>query len=172
MATICPPTWTKSMRWWEASLIYDYDSNSVTVCQQFDVLVSLTQSNVTDVFTKWENLTGEEHLLFYGRLRNLSGKHLHSVVDAALRKVNLFDFRYWECKHLFKDWIGKRWLGIIQGYVFLACIVLTLFKRAWKGDCLLRLPCWQLRPQFTSTSRQLDLTQRAEWYFHQTSINI
>jgi ABC-type multidrug transport system ATPase subunit len=38
----------------------------------------------------WENLTGEEHLLFYGRLRNLSGKKLKRHVAEVLKKVNLY----------------------------------------------------------------------------------
>ena len=38
----------------------------------------------------WETLTAREHLLFYGRLKNLNGVALTSAVDALLRKVNLF----------------------------------------------------------------------------------
>ncbi|GIL46004.1 hypothetical protein Vafri_3096 [Volvox africanus] len=37
----------------------------------------------------WEQLTGEEHLLFYGRLKGLKGKDLRNSVDAALKSVKL-----------------------------------------------------------------------------------
>ena len=37
----------------------------------------------------WETLTAREHLMFYGRLKNLSGAALTSAVDALLRKVTL-----------------------------------------------------------------------------------
>ncbi|GLI63912.1 hypothetical protein VaNZ11_007051 [Volvox africanus] len=37
----------------------------------------------------WEQLTGEEHLLFYGRLKGLKGKDLRNLVDAALKSVKL-----------------------------------------------------------------------------------
>lgn len=39
----------------------------------------------------WEGLTGREHLLFYGRLKNLGGDGLKRAVDDGLRSVNLFD---------------------------------------------------------------------------------
>ncbi|KAH7285099.1 hypothetical protein KP509_33G012600, partial [Ceratopteris richardii] len=47
------------------------------VCPQFDLL--------------WESLTGREHLLFYGRLKNLQEDALKNAVDNALRSVNLLD---------------------------------------------------------------------------------
>ncbi|KAI5074522.1 hypothetical protein GOP47_0010483 [Adiantum capillus-veneris] len=47
------------------------------VCPQHDLL--------------WETLTGREHLLFYGRLKNLKGAELSNAVDASLRSVNLFN---------------------------------------------------------------------------------
>ncbi|MCO5597007.1 hypothetical protein L7F22_051079 [Adiantum nelumboides] len=47
------------------------------VCPQHDLL--------------WETLTGREHLLFYGRLKNLKGATLTNAVDASLRSVNLFN---------------------------------------------------------------------------------
>ncbi|KAG2497357.1 hypothetical protein HYH03_004516 [Edaphochlamys debaryana] len=37
----------------------------------------------------WEQLTGEEHLLFYGRLKGLKGQELKDAVAAALRAVGL-----------------------------------------------------------------------------------
>lgn len=39
----------------------------------------------------WDALTGREHLLFYGRIKNLNGLNLKKSVDSTLRSVNLFD---------------------------------------------------------------------------------
>ncbi|KAF8081609.1 hypothetical protein N665_0874s0003 [Sinapis alba] len=50
---------------------------SMGVCPQHDLL--------------WETLTGREHLLFYGRLKNLKGSELNQVVDESLKNVNLFN---------------------------------------------------------------------------------
>ncbi|XWS51101.1 hypothetical protein CRYUN_Cryun12cG0147500 [Craigia yunnanensis] len=49
---------------------------SMGVCPQHDLL--------------WETLTGREHLLFYGRLKNLRGSALNQAVEESLRSVNLF----------------------------------------------------------------------------------
>ncbi|GIL45991.1 hypothetical protein Vafri_3095 [Volvox africanus] len=49
------------------------------VCPQHDLL--------------WEQLTGEEHLLFYGRLKGLKGAELTNAVAVALKSVNLFNGR-------------------------------------------------------------------------------
>jgi len=49
------------------------------ICPQHDLL--------------WENMSGEEHLRFYGRLKHLSGKQLDNEVDSVLKKVNLWDAR-------------------------------------------------------------------------------
>ncbi|KAJ0049063.1 hypothetical protein Pint_15240 [Pistacia integerrima] len=49
---------------------------SIGVCPQEDLL--------------WENLTGREHLLFYGRLKNLEGSALKQAVEESLKSVNLF----------------------------------------------------------------------------------
>ncbi|XP_078149970.1 ABC transporter A family member 7-like isoform X3 [Carex rostrata] len=46
------------------------------VCPQHDLL--------------WETLTGREHLLFYGRLKNLKGDALMQAVEESLKSVNLF----------------------------------------------------------------------------------
>ncbi|KAL6660836.1 hypothetical protein ACP70R_000220 [Stipagrostis hirtigluma subsp. patula] len=46
------------------------------VCPQHDLL--------------WETLTGREHLLFYGRLKNLKGAELLMAVEDSLKSVNLF----------------------------------------------------------------------------------
>lgn len=49
---------------------------SMGVCPQHDLL--------------WETLTGREHLLFYGRLKNLKGTSLTQSVEESLKSVNLF----------------------------------------------------------------------------------
>ncbi|KAL6073551.1 ABC transporter, ATPbinding domain containing protein [Balamuthia mandrillaris] len=49
------------------------------VCPQHDIL--------------WGNMTAKEHLLFYGRLKNLKGPALHKAVRAALVSVNLREAR-------------------------------------------------------------------------------
>ncbi|KAH7550335.1 hypothetical protein JRO89_XS13G0173300 [Xanthoceras sorbifolium] len=56
----------------------DMDSiyTSMGVCPQHDLL--------------WESLTGREHLLFYGRLKNLKGSALTQAVEESLKSVNLF----------------------------------------------------------------------------------
>ncbi|KAL2340803.1 hypothetical protein Fmac_008743 [Flemingia macrophylla] len=50
--------------------------SSMGVCPQHDLL--------------WESLTGREHLLFYGRLKNLKGSALTQAVEESLKNVNLF----------------------------------------------------------------------------------
>ncbi|KAK0586687.1 hypothetical protein LWI29_010771 [Acer saccharum] len=50
---------------------------SMGVCPQHDLL--------------WETLTGREHLLFYGRLKNLKGSALTQAVEESLKGVNLFN---------------------------------------------------------------------------------
>lgn len=45
------------------------------VCPQHDLL--------------WENLTAREHLMFYGKLKNLQGSALKTTVEASLKSVNL-----------------------------------------------------------------------------------
>ncbi|KAK4719446.1 hypothetical protein R3W88_017784 [Solanum pinnatisectum] len=47
------------------------------VCPQHDLL--------------WDTLTGREHLLFYGRLKNLKGEVLHRAVEDSLKSLNLFN---------------------------------------------------------------------------------
>ncbi|KAK3156341.1 hypothetical protein QOZ80_2AG0105930 [Eleusine coracana subsp. coracana] len=51
--------------------------SGIGVCPQFDLL--------------WETLTGREHLIFYGRLKNLSGATLAEAVEESLKSVRLFD---------------------------------------------------------------------------------
>ncbi|ESQ31764.1 hypothetical protein EUTSA_v10003645mg [Eutrema salsugineum] len=50
---------------------------SMGVCPQHDLL--------------WETLTGREHLLFYGRLKNIKGSALKQAVEESLKSVSLFD---------------------------------------------------------------------------------
>ncbi|KAM7254695.1 hypothetical protein ACFE04_019936 [Oxalis oulophora] len=49
---------------------------SMGVCPQHDLL--------------WDMLTGREHLLFYGRLKNLKGSALKKAVEESLKNLNLF----------------------------------------------------------------------------------
>ncbi|MCD7455439.1 Phospholipid-transporting ATPase abca7 [Datura stramonium] len=56
----------------EMDMIY----TNMGVCPQHDLL--------------WEVLTGREHLLFYGRLKNLKGTDLTQAVEESLKSVNLF----------------------------------------------------------------------------------
>lgn len=58
--------------WSQMDSIY----TSMGVCPQHDLL--------------WETLTGREHLLFYGRLKNLKGAALTQAVEESLKSVNLF----------------------------------------------------------------------------------
>ncbi|XVE56975.1 hypothetical protein DITRI_Ditri04bG0054700 [Diplodiscus trichospermus] len=59
-------------------ILTDMDTiyTSMGVCPQHDLL--------------WETLTGWEHLLFYGRLKNLRGSALNRAVEESLKSVNLF----------------------------------------------------------------------------------
>ncbi|XP_043691356.1 ABC transporter A family member 7-like [Telopea speciosissima] len=50
--------------------------SSMGVCPQHDLL--------------WEMLTAREHLMFYGRLKNLKGIELEHAVEESLKSVNLF----------------------------------------------------------------------------------
>ncbi|XP_058226426.1 ABC transporter A family member 10-like isoform X2 [Rhododendron vialii] len=50
---------------------------SMGVCPQHDLL--------------WETLTAREHLLFYGRLKNLKGPALNQAVEESLSSVNLLN---------------------------------------------------------------------------------
>nr|GMC74269.1 ABC transporter A family member 7-like [Ipomoea batatas] len=50
---------------------------SMGVCPQHDLL--------------WETLSGREHLLFYGRLKNLKGEDLTRAVEESLKSVNLYN---------------------------------------------------------------------------------
>lgn len=51
--------------------------SNMGVCPQHDLL--------------WNTLTGREHLLFYGRLKNLKGPALTQAVEESLKSVNLFN---------------------------------------------------------------------------------
>ncbi|XP_023531950.1 ABC transporter A family member 7-like isoform X2 [Cucurbita pepo subsp. pepo] len=58
--------------WNDMDMIY----TNMGVCPQHDLL--------------WEQLTGREHLLFYGRLKNLRGSALTEAVEESLKGVNLY----------------------------------------------------------------------------------
>ncbi|PUZ51336.1 hypothetical protein GQ55_6G176100 [Panicum hallii var. hallii] len=49
---------------------------NIGICPQHDLL--------------WETLTGREHLMFYGRMKNLTGAALTQAVEDSLKSVNLF----------------------------------------------------------------------------------
>jgi ABC-type multidrug transport system ATPase subunit len=53
--------------------------NIMGVCAQFDLL--------------WENQTGREHMLFFGRIKGLKGKDLENAVTSGLKTVNLLEFQ-------------------------------------------------------------------------------
>jgi ABC-type multidrug transport system ATPase subunit len=59
----------------EMSMVYPM----MGVCAQFDLL--------------WENQTGREHMLFFGRIKGLKGKELEDAVVNGLKSVNLTDFQ-------------------------------------------------------------------------------
>ncbi|VAI57059.1 unnamed protein product [Triticum turgidum subsp. durum] len=44
-----------------------------------------------DISLLWENLTGREHLMFYGRLKKLKGAKLAQAIEQSLKSVRLFD---------------------------------------------------------------------------------
>jgi len=60
------------------------------ICDQMDSIYTVMgvcpQDNIL-----WDILTAEEHLYFYGRLKNLRGEELKKAVEKALRSVNLWD---------------------------------------------------------------------------------
>ncbi|ESQ45797.1 hypothetical protein EUTSA_v10011038mg [Eutrema salsugineum] len=63
--------------------------NGLSICTEMDrVYTSLGVCPQHDLL--WETLTGREHLLFYGRLKNLKGSDLNQAVEEALKSVNLF----------------------------------------------------------------------------------
>ncbi|KAM0933470.1 putative ABC-type sulfate transporter [Dioscorea sansibarensis] len=74
---IPPSSGTAFVRGLDISQDMDKVYCSMGVCPQHDLL--------------WETLTGREHLLFYGRLKNLHGNGLEEAVKESLRSVNLSD---------------------------------------------------------------------------------
>lgn len=57
----------------------EYVYRKIGVCPQFDIL--------------WEDLTVEEHLYFYARLKGISAADEASAVTESLNRVSLFDLR-------------------------------------------------------------------------------
>ncbi|KAF9667754.1 hypothetical protein SADUNF_Sadunf15G0056300 [Salix dunnii] len=72
-----PTTGTAYVEGLDIQTQMDWVYTSMGVCPQHDLL--------------WETLTGREHLLFYGRLKNLKGASLKRAVEESLRSVNLFN---------------------------------------------------------------------------------
>ncbi len=70
------------------------------VCQQNDVL--------------WDTLTGEEHLLFYGRIRGLRGQDLQNEVNKMLKNVNLYESRLVICFVFTDRIISKIYTNILK----------------------------------------------------------
>ncbi|XP_020244147.1 ABC transporter A family member 7-like isoform X2 [Asparagus officinalis] len=70
-------------------------SSGTALVQGLDI-----QSNMVEIYSNmgvcpqhdllWERLTGREHLMFYGRLKNLKGVALMQAVDESLKNVNLY----------------------------------------------------------------------------------
>ncbi|KAG6529388.1 hypothetical protein ZIOFF_011586 [Zingiber officinale] len=71
-----PSSGTAYLHGMDISINMDEIYTSMGVCPQHDLL--------------WETLTGREHLLFYGRLKNLKGPTLLQAVEESLKNVNLF----------------------------------------------------------------------------------
>ncbi|XP_010931477.1 ABC transporter A family member 7 isoform X1 [Elaeis guineensis] len=71
-----PTSGTAYVRGLDIRIDMDEIYTSMGVCPQHDLL--------------WETLTGREHLLFYGRLKNLKGAALMQAVEESLKSVNLF----------------------------------------------------------------------------------
>ncbi|XP_062190893.1 ABC transporter A family member 7-like isoform X2 [Phragmites australis] len=77
MIGLIPPTsGTAYVHGMDITTDMDEIYTNMGVCPQHDLL--------------WETLTGKEHLLFYGRLKNLKGTELLKAVDDSLKSVNLF----------------------------------------------------------------------------------
>jgi ABC-type multidrug transport system ATPase subunit len=56
------------------------------VCPQFDLL--------------WPDLTVEEHLLFYARLKGASRSEEKALTERAMKEVHLVDFRTFKTREL------------------------------------------------------------------------
>ncbi|XP_064976018.1 ABC transporter A family member 8-like, partial [Musa acuminata AAA Group] len=61
----------------EISSSMDNIHTKIGICPQKDLL--------------WDSLSGREHLMFYGRLRNLKGLELQQAVDNSLRSLDLYE---------------------------------------------------------------------------------
>ncbi|CAL5059515.1 unnamed protein product [Urochloa decumbens] len=72
-----PTSGTAYINGMDIRLDMDKIYTGIGVCPQFDLL--------------WETLTGREHLLFYGRLKNLRCAALDRAVEQSLKSVRLFD---------------------------------------------------------------------------------
>ncbi|KAH0870514.1 hypothetical protein HID58_077536 [Brassica napus] len=72
-----PTSGTALVKGWDICKDMNKVYTSMGVCPQHDLL--------------WETLTGREHLLFYGRLKNIKGPALKQAVEESLKSVSLFD---------------------------------------------------------------------------------
>ncbi|RCV04910.1 hypothetical protein SETIT_1G039400v2 [Setaria italica] len=71
-----PTSGTAYIEGMDIRLDMDKIYTGIGVCPQDDLL--------------WENLTGREHLMFYGRLKKLKGTSLAEAIEQSLRSVRLF----------------------------------------------------------------------------------
>ncbi|KAK4568288.1 hypothetical protein RGQ29_003889 [Quercus rubra] len=58
--------------------------------EEIETLKNLQAKPLLSVCLLWETLIGREHLLFYGRLKNLRGSALTQAVEESLKSLNLF----------------------------------------------------------------------------------
>ncbi|KAF7078902.1 hypothetical protein CFC21_083251 [Triticum aestivum] len=72
-----PTSGTAYIEGMDIRLDMDKIYTGIGVCPQHDLL--------------WENLTGREHLMFYGRLKKLKGAKLAQAIEQSLKSVRLFD---------------------------------------------------------------------------------
>ncbi|KAJ4900283.1 ABC2-like protein 16 [Raphanus sativus] len=72
-----PTSGTALVQGWDICKDMNKVYTSMGICPQHDLL--------------WETLTGREHLLFYGRLKNIKGRALKQAVEESLKSVSLFD---------------------------------------------------------------------------------
>jgi len=117
----------------------------IGICPQFDIL--------------WETLTAEEHLLFFGRLRNLEKERLQMEVDSLLKRVNLYDVR----KILAKNYSGgmKRRLSVAIAMIGHPPIIL-LDEPSTGLDPKSRQDLWQVIHEAKRTSTMILTTHSME----------
>lgn len=71
-----------------------------------------TKSNMSKIYTTmgacpqydllWDNLTGREHLTFYGRIKNINLNELDNEINFVLRNVDLLN--NYKCDQIVKSY--------------------------------------------------------------------